>query len=55
MRLSVAARRLIWFAGLYYFTRNYMDFIYMVLGWLMLDFLNVTFMPLAVMKGSPRY
>jgi hypothetical protein len=46
---------IIWFAGLYYFTKNFMDLVYMVIGWLMLDAFNVSFMPLAVMKGSPRY
>ena len=44
-----------WFAGLYYFTHNYLDFVYMIIGWLILDALNITLMPLAVMKGSPRY
>lgn len=44
---------IMWFAGLYYFTRNLMDFVYMILGWLVLDSLNVSFMPLAVMKSSP--
>jgi hypothetical protein len=44
---------IMWFAGLYYFTRNLMDFVYMILGWLVLDSLNVSFMPLAVMKNSP--
>jgi hypothetical protein len=43
-----------WFFGLYYFTRNPLDFVYMILGWVTLDALNVAFMPLAVMKNSRR-
>jgi hypothetical protein len=39
-----------WFSGLYYYTRNPLDFVYMVLVWLMLDAINITYMPLAVMK-----
>ena len=45
---------IMWFFGLYYFTRNLMDFVYMILGWLTLDALNVSFMPLAVMKDGRR-
>ena len=39
-----------WFAGLYYFTHNYLDFVYMTVGWILLDYINVTYMPLVVMK-----
>lgn len=46
---------ILWFIGLFDFTRNYLDFVYMVLGWLVLDAINLYFIPLAVMKGSPRY
>lgn len=43
-----------WFSSLYYYTRNPMDFVYMVLVWLIIDALNVTYMPLAILKASPR-
>lgn len=43
-----------WFSGLFYYTRNPLDFVYMVLVWLLIDALNVSFMPLAVMKQPAK-
>jgi hypothetical protein len=39
-----------WFVGVYYYTRNPMNFVYMILVWLIIDALSVSFMPLAVMR-----
>src|SRR3990172_5918942 len=43
----------LWFTGLYYFTRNYLDFAYMAAAWFVLDYVNVSFMPLVVMRQDP--
>ena len=43
-----------WFSGLFYYTRNPLDFVYMVLVWLAIDAINVTYMPLAVLKAPPK-
>lgn len=40
----------VWFAGLFYFTGNALDFVYMVLVLLLVDALTVSYMPLAVMR-----
>jgi len=42
-----------WFSGLYYYTHNPLDFVYMILVWIGLDFLNVWYMPLSIMRANP--
>ncbi|HHM06357.1 MAG TPA: hypothetical protein ENJ19_11555 [Gammaproteobacteria bacterium] len=39
-----------WWIGMFYYTHNYMHFVYLVLGWVTIDYLSVTFVPLARMK-----
>ncbi len=46
-----------WFFGLYYLDRSPIDlsrdpiyFVYMVIGWILLDLLNLVLIPLAIMK-----
>jgi hypothetical protein len=43
-----------WFSGLFYYTRNPMDFAYMIIVWLLIDAVNVSYMPLAVMTQPAR-
>lgn len=43
---------IVWFYGMYHFTGNPLHFLYMVLVWLGLEFIDVAYMPLAVMRGS---
>lgn len=43
-----------WFSGIFYYTRELMNFVYMILIWLVIDALNVTYMPLAVMRANPN-
>lgn len=43
-----------WFSGLFYYTYNPLDFLYMAAAWLCLDLLNVWYMPLSIMRSSPR-
>jgi len=42
-----------WFSGLFYYTFNPMDFVYMAAVWMCLDLLNIWYMPLSIMRGSP--
>lgn len=44
---------IMWFAGLYFFTRDELDFVYMILIWLILSALSVSLIPLAVMRSNP--
>lgn len=43
-----------WFSGLFYYTRNPLDFVYMIMVWILLDYLNVTYMPLVTMRRDSR-
>lgn len=43
-----------WFSGLYFFTRDIMDFVYMFIVWIIIDALNVSYMPLSSMKRDPQ-
>jgi hypothetical protein len=43
----------VWFYGMYHFTGHYIHFLYMIVVWLMLDAVNIYFMPLASMKTLP--
>lgn len=40
----------IWFFGMYHFTGNKMHFFYMAVVWVILNVINITVMPLAVMR-----
>lgn len=42
-----------WFSGLFYYTYNPMDFVYMAAVWFCLDLLNIWYMPLSVMRSTP--
>lgn len=44
---------IMWFFGMYHFTGNWMHFFYMALGWIVIDMLNVRFVPLASMRSKP--
>ena len=41
-----------WISGLYYYTHNPLDFVYMILVWIGLDFLNVWYMLLLLMRAN---
>lgn len=43
-----------WFSGIFYYTRESVNFVYMILIWLVIDAINVTYMPLAVMRSNPK-
>ena len=43
-----------WFSLLYFYTHNPIDFVYMILVFVVLDALSVSFMPLAVMRSNPN-
>src|SRR3569833_2776377 len=42
-----------WFSGLYYYTHNPLDFVYMILVWIGLDFLNVWYMLFSFLRVFP--
>lgn len=43
-----------WFAYMWRYTGNAMHLVYMVIVWIVLDFLNVKLMPLASMKAKSK-
>ena len=44
----------VWFASMFYFTGNPMNFVYMVLVFLLIDAVTVHYMPLAVMTPAHK-
>lgn len=44
----------IWFVGLYRYTHDVRNFVYMLIVWIGLDAVNVSFMPLSAMKRKPQ-
>lgn len=43
----------VWWLGLYFFNREPIYFVYLVIGWLILDFLNVKLIPIAALRSKP--
>lgn len=41
-----------WFSGIYWFTREPINFVYMTILWIILDILNVKYIPLSVMRRN---
>ncbi|NOY73351.1 MAG: hypothetical protein GXP14_13455 [Gammaproteobacteria bacterium] len=41
-----------WFSGVYWFNRDPMNFVYMTVIWIILDMLNVKYVPLSVMRDK---
>jgi hypothetical protein len=43
-----------WFSGLFYYTRDWIEFVYMAIIWVILDYINVTYLPMSIMKRDPQ-
>ena len=44
----------VWWFGMYHFTNNYYYLAVLILGWIVLDLINLAFLPLALMRRDQR-